>query len=214
MGRNRRLVSGKRKKSKVFHRDMMTLFDQTNRFLNAMPDSKIRVALVFGSSPKSIHDMSIVEIDCDNDLLEFPSNRMNLSRLRTICARKIVRLLITKNAESRTRIGPQRLNLLIRAPPGMRILGFTPKVRLCLGIPKRIVRQQKAYERYERRKVSGKKTAKISPPPVPEKIQVLRVVRFEQDQEKIDDDLTNNDDMSDGRIWYVAKSRPKGFRGT
>ena len=94
----------------------------------------------------------------------------------------------------------------------MRIPGFTPKVRLCLGIPRRIVRQQKAYERYERRKVSGKKTAKISPAPVPEKFK-CGVVRFEQDQEKIDD-LTNNDDMSDGRIWYVAKSRPKGFRGT
>mgnify|MGYP001303311496 CR=1 FL=1 len=91
MGRNRRLVSGKRKKSKVFHRDMMTLFDQTNRFLNAMPDSKIRVALVFGSSPKSIHDMDIIEIECNNDRLDFPSNRMDLSRLRTICARKIVR---------------------------------------------------------------------------------------------------------------------------
>ena len=172
LGRNRRLVSGKRKRSKVFRRDMISLFDQTHRFLNAMPMKRIRVALVFGSSPKSIHELNIIEIECNNDRLDFPSNRMDLSRLRTICARKIVRLLITKNAESRTRIGPQRLNLLIRAPPGMRIDGFTPKVRLCLGIPKRIVRQQKARERYERRLASGKKMTKKSPPPIPEKVSV------------------------------------------
>ena len=211
-GRNRRLVSGKRKKLKLFRRDMIALFDQTNRFLNAMPESMktIRVALVFGSSPKSIHDMNVIEIEYNTDRLDFPSNRMDLSRLRTICARKIVRLLITKNAESRTRIGPQRLNLLIRAPPGMRIDGFTPKVRLCLGIPKRIVRQQKARERYERRVASGKKMTKKSPPPTPEKVSVLRVVRFEQ---RDPETLMYNEDLNDDQIWYLAKSRPKGFRG-
>jgi hypothetical protein len=200
----------------VFHRDMMRLFDQTNRFLNAASESsKIQAALVFGSGPKSIHDMNIIEIECNKDRIEFPSNRMDLSRLRTICARKIVRLLIGNNAKTRTRIGPQRLNLLIRAPPGLKVPGFTPKVRLHLGIPKRIVRQQKAREKYERRIQNGKKTQK-NPPPFPEMVSVLRVVRFEEKKKNKNSSSNssyNIDKESDNHIWYLAKSRPKGFRG-
>ena len=65
-----------------------------------------------------------------------------------------------------------------------------------------------ALEKQEKK--TGKKMTKKSPPPIPEKVSVLRVVRFEQQDPET---LMYNGDLNDGQIWYLAKSRPKGFRG-
>lgn len=233
------MMGGKRKRRRKFVSDMEDLTRSVRAFSSALrraaPRAPLRFAIAFGSSPQSAIDVHLVTVQFDPPGASPYPRKTDAKKLRSLCARKIVRHLVQAAVEGSDLSTLCRMHILCRAPPGLVVPGFTPKLRLTLRAPQRVKRVRRLLERYQkqaekepsaavqasrtrmatfckRRDQAKQKCAELVVPSVCH----TKVMRFSSQAvaSKLEDAASLSVlpfDSGDGDVWYLARSRPKGF---